>query len=166
MQTPHNGPTMRVCLDGVLSSEVYYRAHRCGRRRFFYFFNRQPVTLFEFYCSFLRVGTGLEMEAEFTNPELKGGVTVCWWQTETRIQYAIGSRALVVSAQIHWQTQHSVLVLAACSKSFCHVVWKDCSSTCNNKHINSGFTTKSLYSSVGLNATWKHLQMNRKPQRP
>lgn len=75
MQTPHNGPTMRVCLDGVLSSEVYYRAHRCGRRRFlfFFFFNRQPVTLFEFYCSFLRVGTGLEMEAEFMNPELKGG---------------------------------------------------------------------------------------------
>lgn len=41
-----------------------------------FFFNQQPVTLFEFYCSFLRIGTGLEIEAEFTNTELRG-VTVC-----------------------------------------------------------------------------------------
>lgn len=30
-------------------------------------FNHQPATLFELLCSFLRIGTGLEMEVEFMN---------------------------------------------------------------------------------------------------
>lgn len=86
-----------------------------------FFFNQQPVTLFEFYCSFLRVGTGLEMEAEFTKPELKGGYCMLV-ADRNKISECDGSRALVVSTQIHWQTQHSVPVLAACVESFCHVV--------------------------------------------
>lgn len=92
------------------------------------------------------------MEAEFTNPELKGGGGLLYVGGRQEQEFSMGgSGALVVSTQIHWQTQHSVLVLG-CSESFCHVVRKDCSSTCNNNHITSGFTTKSLDSSAGLNA--------------
>lgn len=71
-----------------------------------------------------------------------------------------GSRTLVASTQIRWQKQRR---LSAGSgwlfKSLCCAECKECWSTCNNSHINSGFTTKSLYSCVGLNgAVKKHYE--------
>lgn len=89
----------------------------------FFSFNQKPVTLFQFHCSFLRTGTGLEMEAEFVNPELTG------------LLYA-GSRHKQES-NVQWiQSQHK------------HVD-KRGTSTWNNSHIYSGLTTKSFSSSVG-----------------
>lgn len=68
-----------------------------------------------------------------------------------------GSRTLVASTQIRWQKQHRVSAGSGrLFKSLCHVECKECWSTCNNSHINSGFTTKSLNSSVGLNGTVKN----------
>lgn len=113
---PHsNGPCNGgLCLDRVWSSEVYFRVQWCGRRSFFSFFlflfNQQPLTLFEFYCSFLRTGTGLEIEAEFRNPESRG---YCMLVAERSGTWACnGSRVPIASTQICWQRR--ALFLAAC----------------------------------------------------
>lgn len=68
-----------------------------------------------------------------------------------------GSRTLVASTQIRWQKQRRVSAGSGrLLKSLCRGECKECWSTCNTSHINSGFTTKSLYSSVGLNGTVKN----------
>lgn len=142
---PHsNNPTMRILFGlGFIQWSI---VQQCGCRSFF-FFNQQPVTLFEFYCSFLRFGTGLEMEAEFTNPELRGLLYAA-----SRFSERLSQNAGSVNTNTLAKTTPCF-----CFKSLCRAEYKEWWSTCNNSHINSGFTIKSLYSSVGLNGTVKNI---------
>lgn len=97
---PHsNGPTMGVFVwTGFDPVKYILASNDVGVKAFFFFFYQLPVTLFEFYCCFLRTGTGLEMEAEFMNPELRG-YSVLVADTNGK-SVCNGSRVLIASTQI------------------------------------------------------------------
>lgn len=94
------------------------------------------------------------MEAEFPNPELRGLLYAGSRFSERWIQSAGG---------VNTNTLAKTTLCAGSGhffKSLFHAAGKECSSACNNSHVNSGLTAKSLRSSVGLNgAVYKQLQV-------
>lgn len=113
---------------------------------YLFILNQQPVPLFQFYCIFQRTGTGLEMEAQFMNPELKGDSML----VASRNGHSVcnGSRVLIASTQPPcWQRQHAPGCLL---HSFCQVVWQHCNFMCNySQHLARFFTTKPFNDSFG-----------------